>query len=265
MRYKFIPFFILIFLLFLSLIIKAQNPESSPKVILKNGSILYGEILEKKENEFITLKISEETTLVIPYDEIKSISSGKPETIGLPMLKKNMNILYRDKGIYGTYAGGIGFGNAFRDVFFMLNTDLSLGYRFNKYAAAGIGTGLHIYPTSGNVNPLYLEFRGNVGKKRMSPMYYAKAGYAVRSVRTGLSESFKAGTFLGFGFGYREYTARKFGWMYSVGFQLQATEQKWTQRIPRFNDQTGEWTFVTVNAEGKITYNRVVWTWGILF
>lgn len=265
MSIKVFKWFFFIFFFHTFLITLGQEEGITDKVVLKNGSILYGEILEKKENEFITLKISEETTLVIPFEEIKSLSSGKSTPIAVAMPKKSLPILYKDKGIYATYAGGLGFGNAFRDVFFMINTDLSLGYRWNKNVSAGMGIGSHIYPTSGNVNPLYVEFRGNLGQKRMSPMYYAKLGYAVRAIRTGLSESFKAGTFLGFGFGYREYTARKFGWMYSIGFQLQTTNQKWTQRIPRFNDQTGEWTFISVDAEAIITYNRVVWTWGLLF
>lgn len=256
------------FILFFFLILGKENlfaqETKKDKIILNNGSVIYGIITEEKENEFVVVQLSSETSLVIPFEEIKSIG----ENIGIGDIKKpkpSLPILYRDKGIYGTYAGGFGFGNAFRDIFFMIETDATFGYRWSRFAATGLGIGSHLYPSAGNCNPLYAEFRGNITNKRMSPMYYLKAGYAIRSVTTGLSQDFKAGTFLSVGIGYREYTARKFGWMYSVGYQFQHTNQKWQQNIPVVNPNTGEISFLLVDINAIVRFNRVVWTWGILF
>ncbi len=248
-----IYFFICIFPCFLL----AQKAATQDIIYLKNGSIIHGKITEEKEKEFVKIQVSATNELFFPMDEVKSITHHATVLAEDECPKKSIPIHYKSKGIYVNVFGSHGFGGGAHGDRWMTNTNVIVGYMFNRHIGVGIGTGSYWYHASGRLAPFYVEARGEFLKqKRCVPIYYGRLGYATVIGTSGITQELKAGLFWNLGIGYKEYTTRKHQWTYTVGLQSQATYQKWQEQ---------NWGEPVRTYEGYITLKRIVWSWGIMF
>lgn len=260
--------FLLCFIAIMPYFLWGQSQEQDI-VYLKNGSVIRGEITEEKQNEYVKILVTETHELFFPMDEVKSISYKKEQEKAESCPKKDLAIYYKHKGLYVNVFGSYGFANASKAIhndFLMTNTNIVVGYMFNRHIGVGVGTGSYWYHVSGRHAPFYLDVRGEFLKpKRLVPIYYGRVGYGVVIGTSGITTELKSGLFWNVGLGYKEYTTRKHQWTYTVGLQSQYTYQKWAEEKWTFDEVSNIWFTKVVNYEGVFHLRRIVWAWGIMF
>lgn len=255
MKKLFLSFSLSLFLSF------AHSQTTKDDVIyLKNGSVLQGTIIEEDKNSSIKLKVSEETVLVIAFDDIKDISHKKKENISSEMPKKSMKLnLAPEKGMYAIMQ--LRGGQAFASI------SASTGYSFGK-STFGVGGAFQPYLNIGAITPLFVEYRQEIGKKekRIKPLILGQLGYGFPVVKQNARrDTISGGVYWNVGFGYKEYTARKFQWTYGIVFSQQYVREVWDRRFQTWNPDTGTMINTTVHFNTQKVYNRVLISWGLWF
>ena len=160
-----------IIILILALPLFGAGQESTPKpteiVYLKDGSILKGEILQWKQNEFLVLLIKDNIEINIPAETIKKVIIKHPRS----------NRVMPRKEIPGFY-GGAGIGLGFSSEDGLLAIDGVGGYRFHPMAHLGAGAGVYRFNFDDNehIYPVYGEWRGDWSTKAFSPYTVLRVG-----------------------------------------------------------------------------------------
>ena len=118
------------------------------------------------------------------------------------------------------------------------------GYRFNRFASLGLGTGMMILDR-GMVLPLLLDFRGDVLKGEITPTYYAQFGTSIPLYGRDevvdwwgnpVYEEFKAkgGPLLDIGIGIKVRGAGRSSTMLTIGYQAQTISESYQAWGTRF-------------------------------
>jgi hypothetical protein len=245
-------------LLLLNSFVAAQTT-GKDVIYLKNGSVLHGTIIEEQLNVSVTIKISEETVMVIAIEDIKDVNHQKAisqENAPKKMMKLNLT---PKTGVYKIVQ--LRGGQAFTSI------SASAGYNYKRHAF-GVGAAFQPYLNIGAITPVYAEYRYEIGKKekRIKPMVLGQIGYGFPVInQNARRDTIQGGLYWNVGFGYKEYTARKFQWVYGIVFLQQTTHEIWDERQQNWNEATQEFVNINVHFDTQKLYNRVILSWGLWF
>lgn len=183
---------------------------------LKNGSVIRGEIIEKRSDSSIRIQTENRNIFVYKEDEIS--------TIGEIVEENNRRGFISILEI--SYAAGTGQTHTFQDqLFFNADHVVSLrtinGYEFNDYFSLGIGVGIDKYQHF-ELLPLTVNFRAALSDKKITPF-----------VEFNIGNSFKIsnqepGFLFNPAIGLRSYISPKTALIFSFGYKMQET--KFTHR-----------------------------------
>lgn len=168
-----------------------QNPDV---VILKNGSVVTGTIVNEKPNEEITIRALNGAVYTYPMVEVNRIQRQAATTpAGNPAASVPTDYNANESGFWCAVdlMGGYTFrgdaGGAENAV--PVEFDAVGGYRFNEYLKVGLGLGARYYINSNHLRyrsmewamPLFVNLRGNfipLQERRVTPFWSMDAGVA---------------------------------------------------------------------------------------
>ena len=166
-------------------------------LVLKKGSSYTGKIVQIIPDSLYKIEILGGSVIAVPYAEVADLYKDKSSH---PRLQYQFDTTDGRYHIYTPYSQ---FYRYRPKGYFMqvhLHTiveygiDVINGYKFNRYAALGVGVGIHAYilpfpltdalcNCSGGYAPVYLHFCGDILRSRITPYYSLSAGYGI-PVRT---------------------------------------------------------------------------------
>lgn len=159
-----------LFLLWLPLKAQIEVPTHVDKVVLKNGSVIYGWVTETYGDDMMTIDIDTETQVRLSADKVDKIKYNRP----------NPQLIYSQKQKYfHRIETGVLLGRTFEwgIVDGTLTAHTVHGYQFTDLLGVGIGAGYDRYGTSQHL-PIYLGLSGEVLHGRWSPYYFINAGFS---------------------------------------------------------------------------------------
>lgn len=166
---------ILLFSLFCCQIIMAQNTTIPPQtILLKDGSFLKGTVLEESTEGQLRIALKSGHEIEIPYLLVEKIRDNLAEEI---MFSNGSSI--KTKGFYQVVQFGLlpGFSDETEEqLLWGLTGRYSAGYRFHPLLAVGGGMGLDYYNQF--MIPAFVEARGYLFEKAVSPYYSLSGGYS---------------------------------------------------------------------------------------
>jgi len=181
-----------LFLLFFPLILGAQV--FTDEVILKNGSVLKGKIIEYKTDENIKVEIQGGSILVYPASEVSEIKRNTQRTNSVAEILENPKHFYQKEYYISTYLQFIG---GFIESQMLGGLDVpslgiglkaSAGYAFNRHLMLGAGIGWAYLNNSimySSHIPLFAELRGDIIRKKNALYYSLGLGYNFVLLRKG--------------------------------------------------------------------------------
>ncbi len=196
----------IIILIFISAQINAQNSNiSKDKLVLKNGSIIYGKLLNYNPAKTIEFKLADNTVLSIPDSNIVSIQtnyiSGQND-----MPDNNTKRFYSyvafnlspgnsiaNNRWYGSTISGTGIG-----------AEYTMQFRLSKYVFSGFGAGIQTYNTIEKAvfYPVYADIMTLVKSSKTTPFFRVQLGYsAVSSSNEDYLTGYKGGLMFNPAFG----------------------------------------------------------------
>lgn len=188
-------------------LIQAQE-KGQDAVYLKNGSILYGKILEYTEGKEVKIEIIGHNVLVFPVSEVEKTAYK---------LMENANYVPQKGIILGSSLSFLGGSNN------SLGFNFSTDYQFANRMSTGLGTGVEFFTYQ--VLPVYAEFNYSVLKSRLTPFFYAKAGYSFPLSKPTeeywTSPDYKGGILASAGMGIRKDFQNNFSLLFSLGYRYQ--------------------------------------------
>ncbi len=239
-----------------------MNQETEDVIYLKDGSILRGTLLEEGRDDQLKIELMGGSVFVIHPSEIDSVTLEPAKFIrkSFKENKKLLPITFREKGIYHIFDLGFGFGEGRYGEGFNANLSYILEYHVNQYLNTGIGIGIDSY-YDGSLFPLFLDVRGDVVQKKISPYYQASVGWAFLGAGIWPTQVFDGGLHYQLGLGIKINTRRKHEWYIGMEFKSQNTYQEMTEWIwdPQFVNGR------EVLISGNRTYHRLGLNIGIGF
>lgn len=201
----------LVFSIILSILfpglIQAQE-KGQDAIYLKNGSILYGKILEYTEGKEVKIEIIGHNVLVFPVSEVEKTAYK---------LTGNTNYLPQKGFVLGSSFSFLGGSN--NSVGFNFNCS----YQFLNRMSAGLGTGIEFF--NYQVMPVYAEFNYSLLKTSLTPFFTAKAGYSFPLSKPiddyWDNTDYKGGILASAGIGLRKDFQNKFSLLFSLGYRYQ--------------------------------------------
>ena len=140
------------------------------KVVLNNGSVLYGWVTETYGDSMMTIDIDTETRVRLSASKVEKIRYNRPN----PQLIYRQNQKYFHRFEVGALLGRT-FEWATVDGTFTAHT--VHGYQFTNRFGVGIGAGYDRYGTSQHL-PIYLGLSGEIIHGRWSPYYFLNSGFS---------------------------------------------------------------------------------------
>jgi len=225
-----------------------QTDRFLDKVVLNNGSVIWGVTEFQQENAIIFL--SGKDSLIVPVSMIKSLKTQKlnPELY-----------LERSQGPYYQVSVGVLLGKSHNNSENRGSVAASFtsGYKISPLFGLGLGVGLNYYPDQIHV-PVYLDIQGDLSKGRVTPFYQLSTGWSWADERDNISQIGKAegGFYLRPALGVRWHFAK-----HSWHFQLSYVRQNAITRYEPVDFGNGN---VITNVEER-TFQRMGISIGISF
>jgi len=183
--------FLIISCIFISVQLIAQ--ETADALYLKNGSIVYGKIVEVKDNLY-RIKTADGFLFSFTSDEVEKFTLREKSE------KKEIEIKDPNGFGFGIETGFlIGEGNEHFPLLYVLNPMLTYTLKTNH--TIEFVTGVEIFDQL--YLPLQIEYRTNILKRNVSPFIYARGGGLIPLSGKNESEDFKGGWTFGVGSGFR--------------------------------------------------------------
>lgn len=231
------------------------------KVMLKNGSVLFGTV-ERLNVEGVRLTVENEV-LTFPFESIRMVKIKDIESSDVD------DSVYQQLSKYGRK--GVDIGIQVGLLHGRLNSELTSNetfsvsaqgmYRFSQYLQTGISIGYDHHNEFG-IFPLLLVYRADLSSKWSTPFFYGSAGYGFGwllqsdDVNPGVDEV-KGGANYQLGFGYR-WRLEKIGLEFALG---------WKHQKVNFEYKNNDWFWI--QNENNITLhrsiNRAEFKFGIIF
>lgn len=170
--------FIVFFVLNNILLIYSQPTTSYKDMIqLKNGSTLYGSLLEYNIGGQVKLQLLNGSILTFEENIIDRIEIFNPKSKKTEEYNLKNNVFYSYLNVKIIGAGS----NLDELVESGLGLDAAIGYRFNNYASLGIGSGVESYNYGFGelIVPLYIDYITIFRKQNVSPFFRIQSGYSL--------------------------------------------------------------------------------------
>jgi len=211
--------------LFISFILHPSISQcQQPDILqLKNGSILYGTILENKVGEYIRIEVVGKNQLVFPYNEIDKISREETPVLFAPVAKSPIDIT-TTLNFYGGSNNSAGF---------QIKASYNLPFRLS----VGMGTGIdmvhyQVLPISADVSYVILN-------SSLSPFIYGRTGFSFPLSKAQsdawINPEYKGGILAGAGVGIRKSFSNHNAFLFSIGYRYQKL-RKITEYYPWYGD-----------------------------
>ncbi len=206
-----------------------QADAQSGKVLLNNGSVLYGEVAELNADK-LSMKVGDDK-IVLPVESVKLL---KIKRLSDSIQNINMNV-YRQlsKNNFRGFEKNIQLGilrgreNSEVSAESSFSASLQLNYRHHQYLQGGIAVGYDHYDEFGTF-PVQLVYRGDLSSKWSTLFYYASGGYGFAKllqtddVNPGVDRA-EGGMTYRAGMGYR-WRLEKTGFEFAVGWKYQKVD-----------------------------------------
>lgn len=186
-------FFLFILCFGLNATSQSQQNENIVKLLLHDGSVYIGKVLEYTQREYINFQLNNGHILKIQKSDVKKMKGDDK------LLKSKFNLYeFQEKGFYNVSYVSFSGGSSVRGLSSIgVGLSSSFGYMFNRYLGAGFGIGwdrpdfiqlkqnqgflfnplLTMNPIA-NTFPVFLEARGYFYGDRNAYYYSLNAGYA---------------------------------------------------------------------------------------
>lgn len=164
----------IIFILIFQLNAQVEN-SFRDKVILKNGSILYGQLIDYSIGDQVKLKLSNGQILTFGDKNVKKIVINSPDSDMEEEREYKSNTVYN----FVSFNYIPGNNEDFDLVNSGLGLDYSAGYRFNNYISLGAGIGVETYNYGLRefFIPIHVDFLSILKKNKVSPFFRFQGGY----------------------------------------------------------------------------------------
>ena len=205
----------------------AQSGEKIDGVFLKNKSYIKGTILKVTAEGNITFRLLSGYKIELKKEEILKQKQSKKK-----YLIQYGDYFFQTKGMYFAWKTELRFLAGFRGTPYSYgNTkytyggiQLSTGYQFNNYLSIGLGIGTEVKHL--RYVPLFLELKGALTKKRISPIYAFQLGSTFLIKKSSYKELHyeRRNLFILPSIGIRFASLRKFNTEFTVGVKSQYTQ-----------------------------------------
>ncbi|HXH18157.1 MAG TPA: hypothetical protein VNJ07_03650 [Chitinophagales bacterium] len=215
-------------LIFTSQLLFAQK-SSLYDVYLKNGTIIRGKVVELS-SEKVKIELSKGVISIFEMNEVEKVlpAESMEKTRKEPVIKTNG---FFNAAEFRVLAGSGNDGDKFSTAYSFQNVS---GYQVNRYFRLGGGIGIdHYNEYSHTFIPLFAQVSGDVVKGRVTPVYFADAGYSFLIEKdeytNGAEEAgSKGGLLIHGGLGLKFYTASRVSFSLLAGFKVQHSERSYT-------------------------------------
>jgi hypothetical protein len=224
----------------------AQNRKNTC-VNLKNGSIIYGKVIENYPDSLIKIQTEGNNIWVFKYSDIDTVitsstvktESARPYTVQLQ-------------------AGFAGFGGSYN-----FNPGISLlisgSYEFKDRYYIGLTSGAEYFDIP--ILPVVLDVKVDFFKRNLTPFVYLRGGYAFKLISDQVDyyeykTSYKGGIMYDAGFGVKKRFSSEFALTFSIGYAHRETYEV------RDYIYDSPWT---TDYERHYFYNRAAFMIGIVF
>ena len=166
---------------------EAKMPNTIDVIYLKDGSIFRGTIQEYIPKEKLIIKSLTGAILTFNGNKVKYVRQEILDDAGhivSPRFKLKKEYAFKEKGKYFVFAASSLGGTSawFNQEEIIVGASFSgiAGYQLNRFLGAGLGAGIdYYYVFAGEtVYPLFVELRGYLQKKNVSPYYSVAGGYS---------------------------------------------------------------------------------------
>lgn len=185
------------------------SAKSKTVLSLKNGSTVYGELVEMVVGEHVTMLLSDGSQWVYDMDEVLKIED---------LAKSGLQIGKAcDSGVKKGYRGFVeadytlGVGKTKED---KVGFSTTHGYQFNPHFFLGGGLGANYYfqDSSNGTFVMFADFRYDLFDRKFTPFFDFKGGYAIGDVE---------GAYLSPTIGCRMGLGKNFAMNFGLGYTLQ--------------------------------------------
>ena len=195
----------------------AQN-KYDDMIRLKNGSIIYGTIIENVVDDHLKILIGGRQTLEFDYEEIVQIKDGS-----FRMLISDQH----KRGYFNETQLGLALGKSsdFSETVPYISVHTLNGYRWHRLISTGVGIGYDSYEPV-NMMPVFLGIRGDLFKSRVTPFYLVDVGFSTAwasSIGGSNLESADGGRLFNAGIGLKIHGLGK-SWVISTTFKNQKAD-----------------------------------------
>lgn len=147
----------LVVVLFVIISVASHAQSFEDVIFLRDGSVVYGQILEKYPNRSLEIITADKNVFVFDMNEISSFQIRKRK------IAKQSNFFhsYPASGYRGRVEVGyeVGVGSLAMD---RLKLNIINGYQINEYFTLGVGTGVRYYLDAEEILvPIYGDFKAN--------------------------------------------------------------------------------------------------------
>lgn len=158
----------------------AQNKNiPNDKLMLKDGSILYGQILNYEIGGNIEFKLNSGRILTFSSNEIKKIEMHSDEKETIQAKYEFKHEVYYNNFSASMISGSSSANNSI--LLFRTGVGLyyALGYRYNDFLSVGLGTGIETYSYGLRelFVPIHFDYMAFLKKSKVSPFVRLQAGY----------------------------------------------------------------------------------------
>ncbi len=151
------------------------SKERGEIVYLKDGSNLYGKIVDEIPDDYIILRLKNNEEVTFFAEEIAQIKYNK---------KPRRDFHHKESGYF--HETDLGIMSGAENVLWANTTNFSVhtvnGYRFKPWLQTGLGFGLDFHRNL-HVVPFYLNVSGDIGTSKVVPIYFMNLGYSYAEER----------------------------------------------------------------------------------
>ncbi|MBI4648594.1 MAG: hypothetical protein HY738_18915 [Bacteroidia bacterium] len=148
------------------------------RITLKDGSLVYGFIIEQKPNISIKIQLPDNNVIVYELQKIKNIVYKEANAVVRQKEKPGKKIICKDEGIYNLLS--INIGHDLDPNGYSLGISNVLGYHFNKKLYYGIGVGYNYSHCLNYSIPLFIDLRMFLFKNcKSTPFISINPGYLI--------------------------------------------------------------------------------------
>jgi hypothetical protein len=216
----------LFFLMITNYLISQNNYEEV--VYLKNGSVIRGIIIEQVPNQSVKIQTKDRNIFFFKFDDIEKItkeinsvsSSSQSDNLPIKTEQKKRNFInYTEIN----FASGIGEIEPFEYNYITKNNDYSYGiktscgYQVSNHFYLGASIGIDRHKVIKTI-PLGIELRYRVVNEKISPMFNANFGYALKA------GYLKGGVVINTQVGIRTRISKNLAYLFNIGYKWQVQE-----------------------------------------